>query len=173
MAGRIRVFIACSLDGLIAGPDDDLSWLPPPSEDDHGFAAFFSEVGALLMGRRTYEVLEGFEGPWPYEERPVLVATHRPLQPSKPTIRPAAGTIERLVAQAREVAKDRDIYVDGGDLIRQALDADLVDEITLTVVPVVLGQGTPLFAGAQRRAFEVDSVRPSSGLVQIVLTPRS
>ncbi len=174
MSGRIRVFIACSLDGFIAGPDDDLSWLPEPSDDDHGFGDFFAQVGALLMGRRTYEVLEGFDGPWPYETRPVLVATTRPLpSPSQPTIRPVAGTIEEMCDWARQSAGDRDVYLDGGAMIRQALDAGLVDELTLTIVPVVLGQGTTLFIGAQRKHLEVVSVRPSNGLVQMVLRPAS
>jgi len=173
MSGRLRVFIACSLDGFIAGPDDDLSWLPAPSDDDHGFREFFDDVGALLMGRRTYDVLEGFDGPWPYEARPVMVATHRDLQPSQPTIRSISGSIEEMVGFAHEVAGERDVYLDGGHLIRAALDAGLVDELTLTMVPVVLGAGTPLFVGAQRRSFEVESVRPSSGLVQMVLSPVS
>ncbi|MCA9708486.1 MAG: dihydrofolate reductase family protein, partial [Myxococcales bacterium] len=110
MPGRVRVFIASSIDGFIAGPDDDLSWLPEPSDDDHGFGEFFADVGALLMGRRTYEVLEGFEGPWPYEARPVLVATHRPIAPSQPTIRAVEGDIASLVAQAREAAGEGDVY---------------------------------------------------------------
>ncbi|MCZ7681731.1 MAG: hypothetical protein M5U28_24230 [Sandaracinaceae bacterium] len=64
MSARVRVFIACSLDGFIAGPNDDLSWLPPPrgSGDDHGYGAFFAEVGALLMGRSTYEVAASLRG---------------------------------------------------------------------------------------------------------------
>ncbi|MEM9459363.1 MAG: dihydrofolate reductase family protein [Myxococcota bacterium] len=172
MPGRVRVFIACSIDGFIAGPDHDLSWLPEPSGDDHGFGEFFASVGALLMGRRTYEVAEGFDGPWPYEERPVLVATHRPIQPSKPTIRAVEGEITTLVKQAREVAGDRDVYLDGGMLIRQALDAGLVDEITLTLVPVILGEGFPLFTGAQRKTLElVSSERSGESLVQLVLRP--
>lgn len=166
------MFIACSIDGFIAGPDDDLSWLPEPTQDDHGFGEFFADIGALLMGRRTYEVLEGFDGPWPYEDRPVLVATHRPMSPSQPTIRPVEGDITALVEQAREAAGDRDVYLDGGVLIRQGLDARLVDEITLTLVPVILGQGAALFTGAQRRSLELVSSKTSGDLLQIVLRPQ-
>lgn len=175
MAGRIRVFIACSLDGFIAGPDDDLSWLPGPvGEDDYGYGAFFAEVGALLMGRRTHDVVIGFPGDWPYGERPVLVATTKPLVPTRATVRAVTGPIDAMVADARAAAGERDVYLDGGNLIRQAMDAGLVDELTITLVPVVLGQGLPLFAGTvQRHALERIDVRPlSGGLVQLTYRPR-
>lgn len=170
------MFIACSLDGFIAGPDDDLSWLPAPEgADDFGYGAFIADVGALLMGRRTHDVVAGFPGDWPYGERPVLVATQRPLSPKQATVRAVQGSIGELVRAAREVAGERDVYLDGGNLIRQALDAGLVDELTITVVPVVLGRGVPLFAGtAQRHALErVDVRSQSAGLVQLVYRPRA
>lgn len=169
---RVRVYIACSLDGFIAGKDDDLSWLPgadpnqptgeafdaaPASErarHDAGaveYDDFMSGVGALLMGRRTYDVVLGFGGSWPYGERPVLVATHRPLKAAVASVEAVHGTIEELVDRARESAGGSDVYLDGGHLIRQALDAGLVDDLIVTLVPVVLGQGQPLFAGAQNR----------------------
>jgi dihydrofolate reductase len=153
MPGRVRVFIASSLDGFIAGPDDDLSWLPQPSdEQDFGFGAFMAEIGALLMGRRTFDVIMGMSGEWwPYGDRPVLVATHRPLPSAPAEVRAVSGSITGVIAAAREAAGDRDVYIDGGALIRQALDAELIDEMVVTVIPMILGAGLPLFAGAQRR----------------------
>jgi dihydrofolate reductase len=165
-----------SLDGFIAGEGDDLSWLPPPpppgSSDagaDGGFGAFLAEVGAIVMGRRTFDVVAGFEGPWPYGDRPVFVATHRPLPSVTATARAAAGSIDTIVAQARTAAAPLDVYLDGGQLIRQALEAGLVDLVTVAVVGVVLGQGVPLFAGVQtRRELELVSVQPlPRGLVQL------
>ena len=170
------MFIACSLDGFIAGPQDDLSWLPAPQgADDFGYGAFIADVGALLMGRRTYDVVTGFPGDWPFGERPVLVATRQPLSSPQATVRAAAGSIDALVATAREAAGERDVYLDGGNLIRQAVDAGLVDELTITVVPVVLGRGLPLLAGtAHRHALERVDVRSlSAGLVQLTYRPRS
>lgn len=175
MAGRTRVFIACSLDGFIAGPDDDLSWLPTSDgADDYGYGAFIADVGALLMGRRTYEVVIGFPGEWSFGERPVLVATSRALSSAQPTVRAVAGPVATLVEDAHTAAGGRDVYLDGGNLIRQALDAGLIDEITITVVPVVLGQGLPLFSGcAQRHALDCVRVHQASGgLVQITYHPR-
>lgn len=174
--GRVRVFIACSLDGFIAGPNDDLSWLPGPSADttDYGYSDFMREVGALLMGRNTYRVVEGFDGPWPYGDCPVLVATRRPLTPKAPTVRAVLGPITDLVAQARATAGDKDVYLDGGDLIRQGLDAGLVDELIVSIVPTILGAGAPLFAGVHgRHALTlVSSHAFASGLVQLTLRAR-
>ena len=176
MNGRVRVFIACSLDGFIAGLDDDLSWLPQPSPgdtSDHGFGAFMAGVGALLMGRRTFDVVADFEDAWPYGERPVLVATHRTLNTSRSTVRSVHGSIQELVGEAREAAAGHDVYIDGGDLIRQGLDAGLVDDMTVTIVPIVLGEGIPLFAGARKRhRLELRSqTELGSGLVQLAYCP--
>lgn len=183
MSGRVRVYIASSLDGFIAGPGDDLSWLPGADGepvDEAGrhaeaitYDAFLGEVGALLLGRRTWDVVSGFEG-WGYGDRPVLVATTRPLQPPRPTVRPVGGDVSALVQAARAAAGDGDVYLDGGALIRQALDAGLVDELVLTLVPVVLGEGHPLFAGAGRRhQLELVAQRPfGGGMTQLVLRPR-
>jgi dihydrofolate reductase len=153
----VCVYIASSLDGFIAGEDDDLSWLPTdvdpsPSEPGAlGYEQFMEGVGALLMGRRTYDVVRGFDVEWPYGERPVLVATRRPLDDDPPsTVTPVSGTIAELVGRAREIAGDAAVYLDGGDLIGQAAAADLIDEVTLTLVPVALGRGRPLFAGLTR-----------------------
>lgn len=169
--GRVRVFLAMSLDGFLAGEGDDLSFLPPPDAggDDGGFAALLAEVGALLMGRRTFEVVSGFDGPWPYGELPVLVATSRPLASPVATVRAVRGTVPELLAEARRAAAGRDIYVDGGALVRSVLDAGAVDELTVTVVPVVLARGVPLFRGllARRDLTLSDSRALPHGLVQL------
>lgn len=179
MTGRARVFIASSLDGFIAGEDHDLSWLPEGTEEepleDHGYSAFMASVGALLMGRSTYDVVRGFDVDWPYGETPVLVATRRALDEDPPgTVQALSGSIEVLVAQALETAGGKDVYLDGGEIVRQALDAGLVDELIVTMIPVVLGKGHPLFAGvARRHHFEVaDCQSFSHGLVQLRLVPK-
>jgi len=163
------------LDGFIAGPDDDLSWLPQggseeASKDVPGsvdFEQFMAGVGALLMGRRTYDVITGF-GVWPYGDCPVLVPTHRPLDPVRPTVKPVAGGIVELVGAAKKVANGKDVYLDGGNLIRQAIDAHLVDDMIVSIVPIVLGQGHPLFAGASdRHALEFVGHYDYNGMVQL------
>lgn len=172
MSSRVIAYLAISLDGCIAGPDDDLSWLPtelPETHDGLDFATFMDSVGALLMGRRTYDVVTGMDHGWPYGDRPVLVATHRPLDPVVPHVRAVSGPITSLIEQAREAAGERNVYLDGGQLIRLALDAGCLDTLVLTLVPVVLGTGVSLFAGAeQRHALTLEShVSMGAGLVQL------
>ena len=175
MSARIRVFCAISLDGFIAGPGNDLSWLPPPPEDgsDHGFGALLAEVGLILMGRATYDVVDGFGDLWPYGQIPVWVATHRSLEPKRPTVQGASGPMDALLDRALAGAGGKDVYLDGGQLVCQALNANRVDLLTLTIVPVALGAGHPLFAGLLGpHAFTlVESRALSGGLVQIDLVP--
>lgn len=167
---KVRVFIASSLDGFIAGPNDELDWLPSVnSEVEDTFTPFMSGIGALLMGRRTYDVARGFDGPWPYGDTPVLVATKQMLGGAPSSVSSVSGEVSTLVMLAKEAAGERDVYVDGGTLIRSVLDEGLVDEMTVTLVPIVLGMGIPLFAGCFRRhALELVSSRPiGGGLVQV------
>ena len=177
---RVRAYLAMSLDGFIAGPGDDLSWLPEPPYDDMGspealsYEEFIADVGALLMGRGTYDVVRGFDVDWPYGNRPVLVATGRELDADPPsTVRRIDGPIESMVAEARSAAGGKDVYIDGGALIRQACDAGLIDEMTVTLAPVALGAGHALFAGLQRRLpLEIAEVhRHLAGMIQLRLVP--
>ena len=101
------------MDGFIAGPDDDLSWLPGADPEDEtpsgiteddpgalGYDEFMEGVGVLLMVRRTYDVVRGFDVPWPYGEKPVLVATSRALDADAPaSVRSVEGSIGFLVEQ--------------------------------------------------------------------------
>lgn len=170
---RVRVFIATSLDGFIAGPADELDWLEVGEGGEDTFTPFFAEVGAMLMGRRTYDVVDGMDVDWPYGQTPVLVPTHRPLDGCPDTVTAVSGPIDELVARAKAVAGGKDVYLDGGDLIRQALAAGLVDELAITVIPVVLGAGIPLFAGCARRvSLEQVSARSlGAGMVELVYRP--
>jgi dihydrofolate reductase len=169
--------MACSLDGFIAGPNDDLEWL----HEDHTapgdlaadpkalqFDEFMGQVGALLMGRTTFDVVEAMNV-WSYGETPLLVATRRPLASARASVTPVSGNIRELVDQAKTTAGDKDVYLDGGDLIRQALDANLVDEITATWVPILLTRGTRLFDGlVSRRKLQFVSHRFfGSGMLQV------
>ena len=183
MPGRVRVYIATSLDGYIAGPDHDLSWLMGPDaanpggETDPGaltYEAFIADVGALLMGRGTCDVVQDLGGWQHYGDRPVLVATHRELEDMPPTVRAVSGPIDELVDAALEAAAGADVYIDGGDVIRQAAEADLIDDLTLTIAPIALGDGHPLFAGLGRRyPLEILSHHTfAGGRVQIRARPR-
>lgn len=83
------VFISCSLDGFIAGVNNELDWLPGPDDGvEDTFTPFMSQVGAMLMGRNTYDTIAAMEGsPWPYGDTPVFVATSRPLDTGTQSVR--------------------------------------------------------------------------------------
>lgn len=178
------VYIACSLDNYIAGPDGDLSWLPghdgtmPEGRTDDAalsFETLMGRTGALLMGRNTYDqvatfVAEHGDEAWPYGERPVHVATHRPLEPVRDSVRAVVGDIDALVRDAQRAAGNKDVYLDGGAMIRAALAADNIDRLVLTVVPVALGAGAPLFGGlTERKRFRFERAAFYSGMMQLHL----
>ncbi|MEM1416350.1 MAG: dihydrofolate reductase family protein [Myxococcota bacterium] len=155
---RVRVYLGCSLDGCIAGPEHDLAFLmetPPPAEGEPqglGFAEFIADVGALLMGRRTYQVLLDHDA-WHYGERPVFVATHHALPPAPQggDARRIEGSIDAMLDEALAAAGGGDVYLDGGDLVRQGLEAGRVDALCLTLLPLILGRGIRLWEGLERR----------------------
>ncbi len=132
-------------------------------------------MGALLTGRRTYDVVRGFGVPWPYGDRPVLVATHRTFDEDPPTtVRAVQGSIVELIEKAKNVAGGMDVYLDGGALVRQAAEAGLIDDLTITIAPIALGSGHPLFAGL-RVMYPLEIVshhRSGGGMLQIRLRPK-
>jgi dihydrofolate reductase len=145
MAPRFSVFIAVSVDGYIARKDGALDWLDRvelPGED-YGYAEFMSSVDALVIGRNTYDTVLGF-GEWPYADKRCVVLTQRPAQAAHGE-RFFAGDVAALVAEFA-LQGVRRVYVDGGGVIRQFLAADLLDDLTLSVIPVLLGSGVPLFS---------------------------
>jgi dihydrofolate reductase len=143
MPVHFAVFIATSLDGFIARPDGGLDWLAPFHGEDHGYGPFFAGVDALVIGRGTYDTVLGFPE-WPYGGKRVIVCTSRPADPrhgEELWSGPPRALAERLNRQGV-----RRVYLDGGALIRAFLHDGLVDELTIDVVPLVLGAGRPLFA---------------------------
>jgi dihydrofolate reductase len=160
------VFIATSLDGYIARPDGGLDWLGVVERrgEDYGYAAFAATYDVLVMGRRTYDTVLGFDA-WPYLGKRVIVMTHRPLV-SRHGEEAFDGSAEALVHRlAAEHA--RRLYIDGGVVIRQFLAAGLVDDLTISIIPIVLGAGIPLFGGTEHGLTLEGVERFESGLVQL------
>jgi dihydrofolate reductase len=140
---RLSVFLACSLDGYIATREGTLDWLDAavgPGED-YGYDAFIADIDALAMGRGTYDFIEHVE-PLPFGERRLFVFTHRPIERADFT--PISLTPEQAVAEWTAQGL-RHVYVDGGVVISAFLKAGLIDDLTLTIVPLLLGDGLPLF----------------------------
>jgi dihydrofolate reductase len=147
-----QYFVAASMDGFIADENDDLSWLlqfdgVDEAEDANPYETFIADVGALAMGATTYEwVQRNDPGPWAYGDRPTWVFTHRQLSPiDGAVLRFTAGDVRTEHRRMLAEADGKNIWVvGGGDLAGQFMDADLLDEVWLTVTPVTLGRGAPL-----------------------------
>ena len=144
---KVSVFLGISLDGYIAGPDNDLSWLSivetdPP--EDTGYNALMANVDVLVMGRNTYDTVLTF-GFWPYEGKQVVVLTSRPLTPLYGETSFNGTLSDLLPALATRGLKH--VYLDGGNVVRQGLQQQLVDELTLSWVPATIGKGVRLFEG--------------------------
>lgn len=170
---RVSAYLGVSLDGFIAEADGGLGFLAPYQEagTDYGYAAFMSTVDAVIMGRSTFDVLRGFDVPWPFAERPVVVLTHRALPSAPPvpsTVTAHAGSLRSLL-ESLAASGLTHVYVDGGQVVRQALCENLVDSLTLSVVPELLGQGRPLFGAEVPRSHwrQIGSEAWPSGLVQL------
>jgi dihydrofolate reductase len=155
---RIQYYTATSLDGFIAGEGDDLDWLtgyeppepPPDLERDMGsYDEFYAGIGALIMGSSTYEwVLEHVDA-WPYADKPAWVLSSRDLrQPEGDAdVRIVAADVADLQEELEAAAGDRNLWVvGGGPVVSQFAAAGLLDDVIVTVVPVVLGSGKPMFS---------------------------
>jgi dihydrofolate reductase len=166
---QTSVFIGTSVDGFIARPNGSFDFLPEGGGEPHGYKEFFASVDALVIGRKTYETVEAFPE-WPYGEKQVVVLSSMPLNFSKlrgAKIEQMAGTPTEIVSRL-EVRGIRHIYVDGGITIQQFLRAGLIQRLIITQVPVLIGQGIPLF-GVLPRDIHLKHVRTQSyksGLVQ-------
>jgi dihydrofolate reductase len=179
--GTVYVDISMSLDGFIARSNDDVDplheWLygltgfREPHGMEGGTTDPDSEVideamnrsGAVILGRRMYELAEGW-GDNPPFHKPVFVLTH---QPREPLVKEGGTTFtfvtdgaESALAQARAVAGDRDISIGGGaNTVQQYLDAGLVDEMQIHIVPVLLGAGIRLFEGIGPELVKLETTR--------------
>lgn len=161
-----HVFIATSVDGFIARRDGNLDWLKAVERpgEDYGYQRFFNSVDALVIGRGTYDVARAFE-PWPYAGKRCVVMTRRAFEP-KANEETFSGEPAALLGEL-ERAGVRRVYVDGGAVISQFLAAGLIDELTISRVPVLLGTGIPLFGpGTEQPLTLVESRAFPSGLVQ-------
>lgn len=145
---RTSAFVGVSLDGFLARPDGSVDWLKPYEGEEHGFLAFFDSIDTAVFGRRTYEfLLQMLEAglPWPYRGKRCVVMTHRPVD-GRNQERAFTGE-PRTLLEELEAQGATHVYVDGGVVIRSFLAAGLLDQLTVSVVPSLLGTGFPLFGG--------------------------
>jgi dihydrofolate reductase len=169
---QLSVYIAASLDGFIARQNGAIDWLSIVERPgvDYGYHRFFESIDTIVMGRKTYETALGF-GSWPYEGKRCVVLTHgaRVARHGETFF---SGTITEL-AERLGIEGAKRAYVDGGSVISQFLSAGLIDDITLSIIPILLGDGIPLIHGIGKdvRLRLVKSQSFESGLVQLEYQP--
>ena len=159
---RVQYYCAATLDGYIAEADDGLDWLmgyqgsyggeataPNPMGEGGSYGPFYDGVGAMVSGSATYEfVLDhlGDDGTWPYAGKPWWVLSSRDLPVPATDVRIASGEVADLYDEIASSAGEQNLWVvGGGNVASQFAAAGLLDEVLVTVVPVVLGAGKPLF----------------------------
>jgi len=167
------VFLALSLDGFIAGENGDLSWLEAfssDSPDETGYTSMMNDIDVIVMGRNTYDTVIAFD-PWPYAGKRMVVMTRRELA-SRHGEEPFDGVLTTLLGQLAEQGH-RHVYLDGGMTAREGIAAGVVDSITLSWVPIVLGKGIPLFGNdLPQTLLQLDGTkRLPSGLMQARYVP--
>ncbi len=146
---RNCVFIATSIDGYIADHNGGLDWLddiPNTNQNDMGYYQFYERMDALVMGRKTFEKVLSFDVDWPYD-KPVFVLSNS-LSEIPATHRNKAFLLQGNLTQALSYVHHQgcqNLYIDGGYTITKFLEEDLIDEMIITIMPTVLGEGIPLF----------------------------
>jgi dihydrofolate reductase len=149
---EIIYYVATSLDGFIATADGGVDWLTPfqRAGEDYGYADFYASIDALVMGRLTYNQVFGF-GAWPYGQKPCMVMTSRPVSVlaagAAATSASPQGVVEQLMA-----AGVRRLWLVGGSTLLQSFRAGgLISEYYITIMPILLGAGVPLFPASDRQ----------------------
>lgn len=161
---KIKLFIACSLDGYIAREDGSVDWLP--ENTDSGYDKFYSSVDTVLMGKKTYEQIITF-GKYPYKDKMSYVFSKNPNQKKDENV--------EFTSEIEEFTKDlvsssgKDIWLVGGSYIASTfLNLKLVDEIIISVIPIVLGKGMPLFKNIkEERKLELIKTTEYTRLVEL------
>jgi dihydrofolate reductase len=162
------VFIGVSVDGFIARKNDDLDFLPEDPEP-HGYTEFIAGVDAIVIGRKTFEKVLTL-GPWAYGDKRVVVLSSHPLDLSKAI----GGVVEQMAGPPAEIVSQlaasgaHNLYIDGGITIQGFLRAGAIQRLIITRVPVLIGEGLPLFGALPHdvRLRHVATRAYPSGLVQ-------
>jgi dihydrofolate reductase len=167
---RASVFIGASVDGFIARQNGDIDWLPEDAEP-HGYDEFIASVDTIVIGRKTFETVLSFEA-WPYGTKRIVVLSGHPVDLSAAIAR--GGVVEQMGGAPADIVASlaargaQHLYVDGGITIQRFLRARLIDRLVITRVPVLIGDGIPLFASLPEdvRLRHVATRSYPSGLVQ-------
>jgi dihydrofolate reductase len=174
MSIKCSVYIAASVDGFIARPDGDIEWLhkveyTSPDKLSLSYDEFIATVDGLIMGRKSFEKVLSFSS-WPYEDVPVIVLSSEDIEISddlRGKVKVDRGNPIDIVSRL-ESAGNKHLYIDGGATIQRFLQSGLINEITVTQIPVILGAGIPLFGSinVEKPLKHVETTSSSNGFVQ-------
>jgi len=167
---KVILYIAMSLDGYIATLDDDLGFLSLVEQEgeDYGYAGFLKTVDTVIVGRRTYDKVRSMGYEFPYSDKDAYIIT-RTSRPSIGSVKFYTGSLTELVACLKS-EPGKNIFVDGGaEIVNKLLRDNLIDEFYISVIPVLLGDGIPLFkSGRPEIGLKlIDSKHFEKGLVQM------
>lgn len=165
---KVSIYIATSIDGYIARDDGNLDWLHygHTGDEDYGFKNFINSIDALILGRKTYEVVSGFDD-WPYNGKRVVVLSNT-LNKVRPEAELFSGKLTDLLSKLH---KDniQHVWVDGGITASKFIEAGLVDELTISIIAMILGSGIRLFSlmNDEQKCQLASTKSYPSGLVQL------
>lgn len=163
------VFIGVSVDGFIARADDSLDWLPEGGGEPHGYDEFMASIDVIVIGRRTFEKVLTL-GPWHYGDKRVAILSRQPVDLSAAV----GGVVEQMAGSPAEIVSRLaasgagHLYIDGGITIQEFLRAGLIQRLIITRVPVLIGEGIPLFGALPNDILlrHVETRTYSGGLVK-------
>ncbi len=147
MPRKLILYIATSLDGYIAKPNDDLSFLSIVQKDgeDYGYSEFVSSIDTVILGRKTYDWIMAVVDEFPHMDKISYIIT-RTERPSIGNINFYNGTLNSLVKKLKS-EKGKNIFIDGGaEIVHELLKANLIDEFIISIIPILVGDGIKLFA---------------------------
>lgn len=169
----IKLYIATTIDGYIARPDGNIDWLtslPYPENGDYGYTDLLNSIEAAIMGRKTYEEMLGFGIEWPYKNlKTYIVTSDKDYQVATPNTFVIHSDLKKTVIEIKSKAH-KDIWlIGGGQLISSFLENNLLEQMILTIVPKILGEGIRLFPDRTKESdWKITKVEPfTTGLVNL------
>jgi len=171
---KIKCYLAMSLDGKIAKPNDDVSWLdeiPNPDKSDYGYYAFYESIDTVIMGNGTYKFIQDMDVEFPYKGKPCYVITRDNSLENNEDVQFISG--QEVIPFIEDLKKNgsSDIWLAGGGQVNTLFaNANLIDELIIFIMPIVIGEGIPLFGkGLNQKMLTLTSSKIyKSGVIELI-----